>query len=770
MNTRSFERQLQQLDPPAVNPEARLRARRVALEEFERIHEQAPVRPKQATRFWRGPWVGGLAAAGVATLGVAIFWNVPEQERAVALPQPPAVQASATLPVTERPATESESLQEVAVDAASTAADTMAQTPMQAELPSQTQVQTRTRNPAPEVAEAPIRPTVRTVEQQFSEPPASDAAQKAELEKLGMVNVADALTMLVPQQTASPISTTPAERRQFIDNTIANLRGLDPAFGSRTLTLVDGRREVSASNQADAGLAQVTVTGSRIVTPAGYFVPPPGSAVLVMPPTTTQGDQFEDFDTNAVKRTADEPVSTFSVDVDTTSYSYVRRQLNAGQLPSAGAVRAEEMINYFDYAWPAARSRRQPFQPTVTVSDSPWGAGRKLVHVGIRGYELEARSQPDANLVLLIDVSGSMNSPDKLPLVKRSMKLLLDSLKPTDTVSIVVYAGAAGQVLPPTAVRDRESIEAALDGLRPGGSTAGAQGIRLAYDLAQRSFRNGGVNRILLATDGDFNVGVSDPDELKRLVERERTRGVYLSVLGFGQGNYRDDIAQSLAQNGNGVAAYIDTLNEARKVLVREATSSLFTIAGDVKIQVEFNPATVAEYRLVGYETRALNREDFNNDRVDAGDVGSGRTVTAIYEITPVGSPAQLIDESRYAADAKSAVPQGRKDEYGYVKIRYKLPGADQSQLLQQPIKVDAGVPRALREDVAFSTAVAGFAQLLRGGQYTGALTWDDVLRQAAGALGRDAYGYRAEFVDLVGRARDASSRARELEDSPPRY
>jgi Ca-activated chloride channel family protein len=558
-----------------------------------------------------------------------------------------------------------------------------------------------------------------------------------EMRQLGIVNVADALAQLVPQN----MSLAPTEAAldpgalnggsAFIGNTIANLRGMDPAFGSRTLTLVDGRRVVSTSSQVDMIQA-------------------------LLPPGVTGGDQFEQFSTNPARRVAEEPVSTFSVDVDTTSYSFTRRALNDGALPAPDAVRAEEMINYFDYAWPTPESPRQPFRPTVTVSDSPWGEGRKLIHVGIKGYALPARGKPDVNLVLLLDVSGSMNAPDRLPLAIRSMKLLLDSLKPTDTVAIVVYAGAAGQVLAPTPVRDRETIEQALDSLRPGGSTAGARGIQLAYQLAERSFRDGGVNRILLATDGDFNVGVSDPEELKRMVERERTKGIFLSVLGFGRGNYRDDIAQTLAQNGNGVAAYIDTFSEARKILVHEATSSLFTIAGDVKIQVEFNSATVAEYRLVGYETRALNREDFNNDKVDAGDVGSGRTVTAIYEIAPVGSRATLMDERRYAGEQAPATSRGsRTSEYGFVKIRYKLPGEDQSQLIEQPIRIDAGVPRALRQDVAFSTAVAGFAQLLRGGQYTGDLDFDDVLRQASSSTGEDPFGHRAEFVDLVRAARD---------------
>ena len=335
-------------------------------------------------------------------------------------------------------------------------------------------------------------------------------------------------------------------------------------------------------------------------------------------------DKFQQFDVNPVKQVADEPVSTFSADVDTASYSFVRRQLNSGRLPQKDSVRVEEMINYFDYAWPAASSAKAPFKPTVVVSDSPWGKGRKLVHIGIKGYEISRDDAPGANLVLLLDVSGSMDSPDKLPLAVQSMELLLSSLKPTDTVGIVVYAGAAGTVLEPTPVKDKQKIISALRDLRPGGSTAGAEGIERAYQLAEANFRKGGVNRILLATDGDFNVGIAGTNELKGFVERKREKGIFLSVLGFGQGNYRDELAQALAQNGNGVAAYIDTLGEAQKVLVQEAGASLFTIAKDVKLQVEFNPATVAEYRLVGYETRALKREDFNNDAVDAGDVGSG--------------------------------------------------------------------------------------------------------------------------------------------------
>jgi Ca-activated chloride channel family protein len=472
-------------------------------------------------------------------------------------------------------------------------------------------------------------------------------------------------------------------------------------------------------------------------------------------------DQFQTFELNPVQRvTPDNHTSTFSADVDTASYSFVRGELNDGVLPQKDAVRAEEMINYFDYSWPAARSRSAPFKPTVVVSDSPWNQGRKLVHIGIKGYEIDRDRAPDANLVLLLDVSGSMNEPDKLPLAVRSMELLLDSLKPTDTVAIVVYAGAAGTVLEPTPVREKQTILKALRSLRPGGSTAGAEGIARAYELAERSFRKGGVNRILLATDGDFNVGISSTEELKGFVERKREKGVYLSVLGFGQGNYRDELAQALAQNGNGVAAYIDSESEARKVLVEQASGSLFTIAKDVKLQVEFNPATVIEYRLVGYETRALRREDFNNDAIDAGDVGAGHTVTAIYEITPVGAKPS-VDEPRYEGnrpkrDEKPAAGASR-NEYGFLKIRYKLPGEDKSRLISEPIPLRSeNVPAPVARDVRFSTAVAGFAQLLRGGAYTGSLTFDDVIREAQAADDDDRTGRRAEFIELVRKAKSA--------------
>tara|TARA_R110002073_G_scaffold8371_1_gene46215 strand:- start:74323 stop:76554 length:2232 start_codon:yes stop_codon:yes gene_type:complete len=470
-------------------------------------------------------------------------------------------------------------------------------------------------------------------------------------------------------------------------------------------------------------------------------------------------DDFEHVEDNPVKRVADEPVSTFSTDVDTASYSFVRRQLNQGVLPQKDAVRSEEMLNYFDYAYPLPASKAEPFSTNVVVSDSPWKAGNKLMHIGIKGYEIAATEQPNTNLVFLLDVSGSMNSPDKLPLVKQSLELLLGQLDENDSVAIAVYAGAAGTVLEPTPANQKQKIMQALNQLSAGGSTAGGEGIALAYQLASANFDKNAVNRVVLATDGDFNVGIRDRDELKGFVEREREKGIYLSVLGFGQGNYHDHLMQELAQNGNGIAAYIDTLSEAQKVLVTEATSSLFPIAQDVKIQVEFNPNTVAEYRLIGYETRALAQEDFNNDAVDAGDIGAGHTVTAIYEFTPVGADT-LIDPSRYAK--ASAAEANQSDEYAFVKLRYKLPGESKSKLIDQPVPAHNTVnekskvaPWVSRE-TQFGTAVAGFSQLLRGGKYTGDWDYDDALALAQANKGEDLYGYRTELVQLIRKAKIA--------------
>ena len=536
------------------------------------------------------------------------------------------------------------------------------------------------------------------------------------------------------------------------------------------------QEEVAAADAADA----IVVTGSAIrrselesrmpVSVVGTPPPAPPPPPLA-PGIAKQGywpqpyyqdvgrDKFNSFAENGFKVVREAPVSTFSIDVDTASYSWVRASLNQNVLPQPASVRTEEMVNYFHYDYAPPRTTAQPFSTNVALFPSPWTAGRKLVRIGIKGYDVKQAARPRANLVFLIDTSGSMHHPDKLPLVQRSLNMLLDELAPTDTVAIVTYAGSAGTALEPTPASHKGRIRAVIDSLGAGGSTAGAEGIRQAYALAAANYDPKGVNRVILATDGDFNVGITDPGELKGFVERERGKGVFLSVLGFGMGNYNDALMQTLAQNGNGVAAYIDNVREARKTLVEEASANLFTIAKDVKIQVEFNPATVAEYRLIGYETRALNRDDFDNDKVDAGDIGSGHTVTALYEIVPVGGPGANGD-LRYSRPAATGPAHGT--ELGFVKIRYKLPKSDTSRLITTPIdrRMEAKSFAAAPRDARFATAVAGFAELLRGGRHTGSLSYDDVLAIATEARGPDEYGYRSEFLELVRSAKRARSLA----------
>ena len=467
-------------------------------------------------------------------------------------------------------------------------------------------------------------------------------------------------------------------------------------------------------------------------------------------------DKFSNAPENGFKSVAQEPLSTFSIDVDTASYAYVRAALNRNLLPQPAAVRTEELINYFPYDYAPPKSAAEPFSTAVTVMPNPWAPQHKLMRIGIKGYALDAQERPPANLVFLIDTSGSMDEANKLPLLVQSLGMLVDGLRPQDKVAIVAYAGSAGVVLPPTPATDKGRIIAALENLHAGGSTAGGEGIRLAYRLAEANFDAKAVNRVMLTTDGDFNVGITDQNELKGFVERERGKGIFLSVLGFGMGNYNDAMMQALAQNGNGVAAYIDTLGEARKVLVEEASSSLFPIAKDVKIQVEFNPAAVSDYRLIGYETRLLNREDFNNDKVDAGEVGSGASVTALYDIVPAGQP-RPVDESRYQP-ATAAAPAAKANEYAFVKIRYKLPKSDTSTLITTPAtrEQEAAQLAQAPTDARFAVAVAGFGEYLRGGKRIGAFTLDDIIALANGAKGEDAFGYRAEFVNLVRAAKTA--------------
>jgi len=482
-------------------------------------------------------------------------------------------------------------------------------------------------------------------------------------------------------------------------------------------------------------------------------------------------DQYPSIASNALLMTQAAPVSTFSIDVDTGSYSLVRSSLKLGNMPPADKVRIEELINYFPYDYALPADKQIPFRASTSVLPTPWNPNTRLLHIGIKGYESatpENRSgetvgadRPRSNLVFLLDTSGSMGQPNKLPLLIKSFKLLLSTLLPGDVVSIVTYAGSAGVVLEPTKVANRADIIAALSRLDAGGSTAGGEGIKVAYELAQKNFDAAGINRIILATDGDFNVGISDPDELKAFIARKRESGVYLSVLGFGQDYYSDVLMQALAQNGNGNAAYIDSLSEARKVLVDESSSMLFTIAKDVKIQLEFNPAVVSAYRLIGYETRQLQREDFNNDKVDAGEIGAGHSVTAIYELTLAGAEGGLIDDLRYKKPA-AMKPGELQTEYGFLKLRYKLPDEAQSRLIEQPIRIEdtLNTVASASDDVRFSVAVSAFGQLLRNSKYIGDFSYDDVIQLAKTARGKDEFGYRSGFIELLRLARTANDLA----------
>ena len=463
-------------------------------------------------------------------------------------------------------------------------------------------------------------------------------------------------------------------------------------------------------------------------------------------------ESFATAEVNPLKITAEEPVSTFSIDVDTASYAVIRQSLNAGQLPPPDAVRIEEMINYFPYAYAAPDASDAPFQPTVSVMTTPWNPDTQLISIGLQGEMPSIADREPLNLVFLIDTSGSMDEPAKLPLLKQSFRLMLDNLRPNDQVAIVTYAGSAGLALGSTPASDRQTILQAIQNLGAGGSTNGQGGLEQAYAVAADMAENNEVTRIILATDGDFNVGLSGTQELTDYIADKRDTGIYLSVLGFGRGNLDDATMQALAQNGNGTASYIDTLSEAQKVLVDQLTGALFPIAGDVKVQIEFNPAAIAEYRLIGYETRALNREDFNNDAVDAGELGAGHSVTAIYEVTPVGSPAQLSDPLRYGEVVAAATPA---DELGFLKLRWKEPGATESQLMTTPITVTGSVAGT---DAQFAAAIAGFGQLLRGEQYLGDWGWDDAIALAAANRGEDAFGYRNEAVQLMRLAQSLSA------------
>lgn len=541
-------------------------------------------------------------------------------------------------------------------------------------------------------------------------------------------------------------------------------------------------------NKRDAPLTQEfqldkAEVGGRLSAPVGTSTQPPlmrspvtvvqpklaaNPATLAAPPIppyeAANRENYADHDDNPVQRTIETPVSTFSIDVDTGSYANVRHMLVQGRLPPADAVRAEEFINYFDYDYAPPRSIDPPFSVTVEAGPAPWNAQRQLLLVGIQGYRVDPAEIPASNLVFLIDTSGSMQSPDKIDLLKSSFKAMVSRLRAQDRVSIVVYAGSAGLVLPPTSGSEHDKIIAALDQLQAGGSTNGGAGIELAYATAKQAFIQGGVNRVLLATDGDFNVGTTDMEALKTLIIDRRKSGVALTTLGFGEGNYNDALAEQLADVGNGNHYYIDTPSEGRKVLVDSLSATLLTIAKDVKIQIEFNPSQVAEYRLIGYENRLLRREDFNNDQIDAGEIGAGHNVTALYELV-LKDKATQIDPLRYGG---VPAPAAKSDELAFLRLRYKPADGETSKLIERPIALhEVATPPNKAKRLQFAAAVAAFADALRGGTHLDGFSLDRIATLAETARGDDRGdendAYRIEFAQLVRRAgefKDAGTRA----------
>jgi Ca-activated chloride channel family protein len=478
-------------------------------------------------------------------------------------------------------------------------------------------------------------------------------------------------------------------------------------------------------------------------------------------PADWNREAYDHIVENAFRRVADHPLSTFSIDVDTASYANVRRMLNGGRLPPAGAVRIEEMINYFDYEYggPSVESEH-PFAAHMDIVGCPWNDAHRLARIAIKGRELRPEKRPAGNFVFLLDVSGSMKSRNKLDYVRESMKMLVSQLGKKDRVAIAVYAGASGLVLPSTPCDNTRKIIQSLNRLSAGGSTNGGAGIRLAYKVAQQNFITGGVNRVILCTDGDFNVGTTSQSDLVNLIEDKAKSGVFLTVLGFGMGNYQDSTLEKLADKGNGNYGYIDTINEARKMLVEQLAGTMVTIAKDVKIQIEFNPAKVAGYRLVGYENRMLKKEDFNDDTKDAGEIGAGHTVTALYEIVPAGQevPAPSVDPLKYQVPANSEPTGGASNETLTLKLRYKQPDGDTSTLMTIPVTDTDTTFAKAPQDLKFAAAVAGMGMLLRSSEYKGSFNYDTVIKLASATKGVDRHGYRSEFIQLAKTARQLAA------------
>ena len=575
-------------------------------------------------------------------------------------------------------------------------------------------------------------------------------------------------------QTAAPLAGTRVALRGTSHRVVTNPAGLyrlrvpRTAIRGTSATLVASRAGYTSA-EATVAVAAETIRHdfalhaaavaledfSGKVAEARHATAPSVAQSVAMPAhpgwNTEAYDRITD---NAFMAVAHQPLSTFAADVDRASYSNVRRFLTEGTRPPPDAVRIEEMINYFPYAYPEPHGGH-PLSVTTEVAYAPWRAGHRLVRIGLQSRSVDVANLPPSNLVFLLDVSGSMNGPDRLPLAKQAMRMLVDQLRPRDRVAIVVYAGAAGLVLPSTPGSNKAAILDAIERLEAGGSTAGGAGIRLAYEVARQNHIRGGNNRVILATDGDFNVGVSSDGEMVRLIEEKRRQGTFLTVLGFGRGNLQDAKMEKLADHGNGNYAYIDNLLEARKALVSEMGGTLLTVAKDVKLQVEWNPARVRAYRLVGYENRMLAAEDFNDDTKDAGELGAGHSVTALYEVVPVGvrTDARIrgVDSLRYQTLARPVPSTSGSSDLAWVKIRYKAPDGERSRLLEQPI-VDGGRP--MSTDFQFASAVAGFGMLMRDSEYRGTLTLDQVIAMARRARGRDPEGYRAEFVTLAERFR----------------
>lgn len=468
-------------------------------------------------------------------------------------------------------------------------------------------------------------------------------------------------------------------------------------------------------------------------------------------------EAYASINENGYRNVKTDPLSTFSIDVDNASYSNVRRFINMGELPPADAVRIEEMINYFKYDYPEPEGQH-PFSVYTELAQCPWNKKHQLLQIGLKGKSVDKSSLPASSLVFLIDVSGSMSDPNKLPLLKSAFNLLVNELRPQDRVAIVVYAGAAGLVLESTPGNRKEKILAAIDNLEAGGSTAGGAGLKLAYQQAERNFIKGGNNRIILATDGDFNVGESSNGGMERLVENERDNGIFITVLGFGMGNVKDDKMEIIADKGNGNYSYIDNLQEARRVLVREFGGTLFTIAKDVKFQIEFNPAKVASYRLIGYENRLLNKEDFNDDTKDAGEMGSGHNVTALYELVPSNSDEEIpsVDPLKYQQSAPKIYPENKlSDEYLTIKLRYKKPEGHSSILMEKPVRGYVNEISDASDNLRFAAAVSEFGMILRNSEFKGTATLEGASKLAGSARGVDEDGYRAELVRLIKTVRD---------------